>query len=132
MAKPARTPRRYQSGGQVDPNYMSRLVNQGFDTTRGVIGMANAMNSLMKGSKGDASPGPNDGLTGGEGPGNPTAGARKGGPIKKTYGPKIGREDGIIAAQKGEYVVRKSAVKKLGKHVLDTVNKGKIPARKGR
>jgi len=123
--------RRYQGGGQVsssavDPNYMSKLINQGFDTTKNAINMANSVKSLMKGSGGDSTPADSS-LTGGSGPGNPTAGARKGGPIRKTYGPKIGREDGVIAAQKGEYVVRKSAVKKLGKHTLDQVNKGRIP-----
>lgn len=54
---------------------------------------------------------------------------KRGGPIRKTYGPKIGKEDGIIAAQKGEYVIKKSAVKKLGKKALDTVNRGKIPSK---
>lgn len=54
---------------------------------------------------------------------------KRGGPIKKTYGPRIGKEDGIIAAQKGEYVIKKSAVNKLGKKALDTVNRGKIPSK---
>jgi hypothetical protein len=126
--------RRYQGGGSVesstiDPNYMSKLINQGFDTTKGVIGMANAAKSLMKGGGGsDMTPKTADTtLTGGAGPGNPTAGARKGGPIRKTFGPKLGREDGVIAAQKGEYVIKKAAAKKLGRGVLDTINKGKLP-----
>lgn len=52
-----------------------------------------------------------------------------GGTIRKTSGPPIGRDDGLIPAQKGEYVVRKSAVKKLGTAALDTINKGKLPKR---
>ena len=58
--------------------------------------------------------------------------ALRGGKIKHTAGKPIGKDDGLIPAQRGEYVVRKSAVKKLGTGVLDTINKGKLPARKGR
>jgi hypothetical protein len=53
--------------------------------------------------------------------------AMKGGKIKRTAGPSIGKDDGLIPAQKGEYVIRKSAVKKLGTKVLDQVNRGKLP-----
>jgi hypothetical protein len=55
-----------------------------------------------------------------------------GGKIKRTAGPKIGKDDGLIPAQKGEYVIRKSAVKKLGTKVLDQVNRGKLPKGKAR
>ena len=134
MKRPSRI-RRYQGGGSVggqsgtiDPNYTAKLINQGFDTTKGAINMVNAIKQLGAGSKGDAQAGPADSsLTGGAGPGNPTAGARKGGPIRRTVGPKIGKEDGLIAAQKGEYVIRKSAAQKLGTKVLNQVNKGKLP-----
>jgi hypothetical protein len=54
----------------------------------------------------------------------------RGGKIKKVAGKPIGKDDGLIPAQKGEYVVRKSAVNKLGTKALDTINKGRIP--KGR
>jgi hypothetical protein len=54
----------------------------------------------------------------------------KGGKIKSTSGPPIGKDDGLIPAQKGEYVVRKSAVKKLGTAALNQVNKGRLPASK--
>lgn len=129
---PRSGPKRYQGGGSVtsssvDPNYMSKLVNQGFDTTRNAIGMANAVKSLMNSSKPDASPAADTSMTGGAGGGNPTAGARKGGPIRKTYGPKLGREDGVIAAQRGEYVIRKSAAQKLGTKMLNKLNKGQLP-----
>ena len=53
----------------------------------------------------------------------------RGGKIKRVAGKPIGKDDGLIPAQKGEYVVRKSAVQKLGTGVLNTINKGKLPAR---
>lgn len=56
----------------------------------------------------------------------------RGGKIKHTSGPKIGKDDGLIPAQRGEYVVRKSAVNKLGTRALNTINKGKIPGRTGK
>lgn len=64
--------------------------------------------------------------------GNFDTGAARGGKIRRTSGPRIGKDDGLIPAQKGEYVVRKSAVNKLGTKALNTINKGKLPARKGR
>jgi hypothetical protein len=69
---------------------------------------------------------PNDmGFPGTVGPNN-----ARGGRIKHTAGPKIGRDDGLIPAQRGEYVIRKSAVKKLGTKALGQVNRGKLPAAK--
>jgi hypothetical protein len=56
----------------------------------------------------------------------------KGGRIIRVAGKPIGKDDGLIPAQKGEYVIRKSAVKKLGTKVLDQVNKGRLPQRKGK
>lgn len=55
------------------------------------------------------------------------AGKAKGGKIAKVVGQKIGRDDGLIPAQVGEYVVKKSAVKKLGTAFLDQINKGRVP-----
>lgn len=53
-------------------------------------------------------------------------GKAKGGKIKHTSGPPIGRDDGLIPAQKGEFVVRKAAVKKIGVAALNEVNKGNL------
>jgi hypothetical protein len=59
-------------------------------------------------------------------------GLRRGGPTRPR-GPKIGKEDGLIAAQKGEYVIRKSSAKKLGTKTLDHINrKGTLPRQQGR
>ena len=41
-----------------------------------------------------------------------------------------GPDEGQINAQVGEYVVKKSAVNKYGKGLLDMINSGKIPAKK--
>lgn len=60
------------------------------------------------------------------------------GRIRQTKGLPIGKEDGLIAAQRGEYVIKKSSVGKLGTKVLDHINKhgslpnGKTKARKRR
>lgn len=48
-----------------------------------------------------------------------------GGKITRTRGPKIGREDGVIAAQKGEFVIKKSSVRKYGSAKLAEVNAGR-------
>lgn len=51
----------------------------------------------------------------------------KGGKVTHVSGQPVGKDDGLIAAQKGEFVVRKSAVKKLGIKTMDEINKGRIP-----
>jgi hypothetical protein len=53
-------------------------------------------------------------------------GKARGGKIAHVAGKPIGKDDGVIPAQKGEFVVRKSAVKKLGDAALNEVNKGNI------
>jgi hypothetical protein len=68
----------------------------------------------------------------GEGGGGPGEGGwYMGGLIDRVSGknPK-GPDEGQINAQKGEYVVKKSSVKKYGKGLLDMINDGKIPAKK--
>lgn len=49
---------------------------------------------------------------------------KKGGPIKKVSGKPIGKEDGLIAVQKGEFVIRKSSVAKYGSKKMGAVNRG--------
>ena len=58
-------------------------------------------------------------------------GAFDGGLITKVMGPKPDTpDDGTMFVQKGEYIVKKDAVNKYGKGLLDKVNEGKIPASK--
>jgi hypothetical protein len=52
------------------------------------------------------------------------------GKISKVSGTPVGKDDGFIPAQVGEFVVKKSAVKKLGPKAMATINRGKIPAKK--
>jgi len=55
----------------------------------------------------------------------------KGGLIDKVAGPNPpGPDDGAGMLQLGEYVIKKSAVKKYGAGLLDMINAGKIPAKK--
>ncbi len=51
-------------------------------------------------------------------------GEAKGGQITQTAGPKIGEDDGVVPVQKGEFVIRKSAVQKYGQELLTAVNDG--------
>lgn len=51
-------------------------------------------------------------------------GMRKGGKVTRVSGSKRGKEDGTIAVQKGEFVVRKAAVQKHGPAKMAAVNKG--------
>ena len=55
----------------------------------------------------------------------------KGGLITNVFGPDpAGPDDGQVNIMRGEYVIKKSAVKKYGKGLLDMINNGKIPAKK--
>ena len=55
----------------------------------------------------------------------------KGGMVTNVFGPNpAGPDDGAGMLQLGEYVIKKSAVKKYGQGLLDMINDGKIPAKK--
>jgi len=45
--------------------------------------------------------------------------------VTRTSGPKIGKDDGVIAAQKGEFVVKRASAKKYGTKKLAAVNAGR-------
>ena len=54
-----------------------------------------------------------------------------GGLITKVFGiDPSGPDEGQVNIQLGEYVIKKSAVKKYGQGLLDMINEGKIPAKK--
>jgi hypothetical protein len=129
VAKSKSQPKRrgYDTGGLyggpgISSSSLGDSISSGFQKT---LGLASAAQSLGKYAK---KPDP-DGTGGAVGGDNPMA---RGGKIKHTSGPRIGKDDGLIPAQRGEYVVRKSAVKKLGTKVLNQVNKGKLPSGRGR
>lgn len=49
---------------------------------------------------------------------------KKGGKITKVAGKPVGKEDGLIAVQKGEHVIRKAAAEKYGPVRMSAVNRG--------
>lgn len=51
-------------------------------------------------------------------------GLAKGGRVTRPIGGKRGKDDGLIAAQKGEFVVRKSSAQKYGPKKMAAVNRG--------
>jgi hypothetical protein len=60
-----------------------------------------------------------------------TAGYAKGGMVRGLLGPNPkGPDDGFAMVQRGEYVIKKSAVNKYGRGLLDMINEGKVPAKK--
>jgi hypothetical protein len=60
-----------------------------------------------------------------------SAGYAKGGMVHGLLGPNPkGPDDGAGFLDRGEYVIRKSAVKKYGRGLLDMINEGKVPAKK--
>ena len=73
------------------------------------------------------------GNTGG-GPGTGAVGDTafaKGGMVRSLLGPDPqGPDDGLGYLEKGEYVIKKSAVNKYGRGLLDMINEGKMPAKK--
>jgi len=140
--KPVHKPlRRYDVGGRIDTSippitpvntpsvYTPRASSTSHDYGKDLKNLGQGLSDVADATKKSGGNGTTPTEYTGNYSGSLDTGQRKGGPIRKTYGPKIGKEDGIIAAQKGEYVVRKSAVKKLGKKALDTVNKGRLPNR---
>ena len=121
--------RGFASGGEISSDSLGRSIMGGANFALGAAGTISKMNymdALTKKLKHDAEG--TGGETGNFDEGDP-AGAARGGRIKRTVGPKIGKDDGLIPAQRGEYVVRRSAVKKLGTKALNTINKGKLPAK---
>jgi hypothetical protein len=140
-----------QSGlsmGGYDPNIYDRNLLSDFVAKRAADAAATtAANALSTASNFDGSGGDSGGVDGGNGiGGNSTEGGMsnsgeggpdgvggwyKGGLINQVGGPDPkGPDDGYGKLQLGEYVVKKSSVKKYGTGLLDMINDGKIPAKK--
>lgn len=51
-------------------------------------------------------------------------GLAKGGKVTRPVGGKRGKEDGLVAVQKGEHVIKKSSARKYGDKKMAAVNKG--------
>jgi hypothetical protein len=74
------------------------------------------------------------GSTDGGNPGDsgaPVGEFAKGGLITDVFGPDpAGPDEGQVNMMRGEYVIKKSAVDKYGKGLLDMINEGKVPVKK--
>jgi hypothetical protein len=136
-SKPKPRRRGFDEGGQISSSSLGDSISKGFG------GVTSAYAAYKRGKYYDeltdqakaklGAPGPPSGA--GYTPPPPdqqTGGLARGGKIKRTSGPRIGKDDGLIPAQKGEFVVRKSAVNRLGTKALNTINKGRLPQKKGR
>jgi hypothetical protein len=121
-----------------DPNLLSNFVQQRA-AELAAAGMPAPLG--FDGGGGDSGFGGGGGGVGGVGgaggPGSTSAaapsdfGAFNGGLITKVMGPNPPTpDDGTMFVQKGEYIVKKDAVNKYGKGLLDKINDGKIPAKK--
>ena len=81
------------------------------------------------GAAGDGGAG--SGGDGGGSSGDGSGGEANGGLITSVWGYNPpGPDDGAKYLDLGEYVIRKSAVKKYGRGLLDMINEGKVPAKK--
>jgi hypothetical protein len=136
VKKPKPRRRGFDEGGQISSSSLGDSISKGFG---GVTGAYSAYkrgqyyDQLMDQAKAKlGAPGPPKGDDSTVPPDQQTGGLARGGKIRRTSGPRIGKDDGLIPAQRGEYVIRKSAVNKLGTKALNTINKGRLPARKGR
>jgi len=126
--------------GGYNPGVYNILLDETVDPVTGLVvpnegGAGGIGNDGGEGGAGGAGTGTGTGGgmgNTGEGGGGPGEGGwAKGGLIDKLTGPDpSGPDDGYGKLQVGEYVIKKSAVKKYGQGVLDMINDGKIPAKK--
>jgi hypothetical protein len=93
--------------------------------------MQDALNADVAAAQGLGGGG--EGIGGGDisGQSEGTPALAMGGPVDRVGGPNPpGPDDGYGMLQIGEHVIKKSAVDKYGKGLLDMINAGKIPAKK--
>lgn len=135
-SKPKPRRRGFDEGGQISSSSLGDSISKGFGGVTSAYAnykrgqYYSELNDAAKAKLG--APGPPKGDYTPPPAAEQTGGLARGGKIKRTAGPRIGKDDGLIPAQVGEFVVRKSAVKKLGTAALKQVNRGKLPQRKGR
>ena len=110
-------PRGYADGGKADPSPAASWFQKAIGADALAKGFVRKVEEAG-GKKPDQPP--------------PPPAKARGGKVTKVAGKPIGRDDGIIAAQRGEYVVRKAAARKYGPAKMAAVNKGtaKVTAKK--
>jgi hypothetical protein len=126
--------------GGYDPALYDRIAaNNALAKLAAGTGTAPAESGGGSDSGGDSgsSPGGQGGDAAGNTGGGPGTGAdgdaafAKGGMVRSLLGPDPqGPDDGMGYLDKGEYVIKKSSVKKYGRGLLDMINEGKVPAKK--
>lgn len=133
-SKPKPRRRGFDEGGQISSHSLGDSISKGFGGATSAYGnlkRAQYYDQLMDADKAKlGAPGPPKESYTPPPAAEQTGGLARGGKIKRTAGPRIGKDDGLIPAQKGEFVIRKAAVQKLGTKVLSQVNKGRLPAKK--
>lgn len=124
--------------GGYNPGVYNVLLDETVDPKTGIA----VPNVNDGGTGGDAGASTGGGDTGtgtgggmsnqGEGGGAPGEGGwANGGLVDQLTGPDpVGPDDGYGKLKVGEYVIKKSSVKKYGQGLLDMINEGKIPAKK--
>lgn len=114
------------SGGNNTASNNAPVENMGTDTGFGGAGAnANAPGG------GNAAGGAGQSGDGGTGDSSTAADKFKGGLVTAIFGrDPAGPDEGQVNIQRGEYVIKKSSVKKYGQGLLDMINEGKIPAKK--
>ncbi len=146
VGNPYATARSGLAMGGYDPNIYARNVQADKDAAAAAAAAAiagAAGNNIQSGSAGGASAGDAAAAPGETGvsavgeanAGGPASGGGAdnymGGLITKVFGTDpSGPDDGQINIQRGEYVIKKSSVKKYGQGLLDMINEGKMPAKK--
>ena len=124
--------------GGYNPNLYSQIAVTNADAAaaKAAADTKAANDALMMGGGGggDGGVGAGDGTGTGTGAGAGTGNAMaRGGYVHGglMFGPDPkGPDDGAVNLDIGEYVIRKSAVNKYGRGLLDMINEGKVPAKK--
>ena len=119
----------YESGIGIPGESLANEARDQFDANQGaaVGGDVGSISDQNTGGDGGGYGGYSDSAGGSFGGGE----YNMGGPVDRVGGPNPpGPDDGTGMLQLGEYVIKKSAVKKYGQGLLDMINDGKIPAKK--
>ena len=123
--------------GGYNPGLYNVLLDEKIDPKTGLMVPNEGGAGGASGLEGGFTPGGQGGDAAGNTGGGPGTGApgdvafAHGGLITQVFGlDPAGPDEGQINIQRGEYVIKKSAVKKYGKGLLDMINDGKAPAKK--
>ena len=121
----------YESGIGIPGESLANEARDQFDANQGAAVGGDVGSISDQNTGGD---GGGYGGYGGDSAGSDSFGGGEynmGGPVDRVGGPNPpGPDDGAGMLQLGEYVIKKSAVKKYGQGLLDMINDGKIPAKK--